>query len=77
MSQSRNIFQELTHGYLTNRIEEFVNLLPKDKSITILVYCRSGHMSQIAASRLAEMGYKNIYELDGGVLAWQREGLPY
>lgn len=60
-----------------DRIEEFANLLPKDKNTTILVYCRSGHMSKIAASKLAQMGYKNIYELDGGILAWQRDGLLY
>ncbi len=52
-----------------DRIEEFANLLPKDKNTTILVYCRSGHMSKMAASKLAQASYKNIYELDGGVLA--------
>ncbi len=60
-----------------DRIEELANLLPKDKNTTILVYCRSGHMSKIAASKLAQMGYKKIYVLEGGVLAWQKEGLPY
>ena len=60
-----------------DRIEEFVDLLPKDKNAKILLYCRSGFMSKIAASKLAEMGYKNLYVLEGGILAWQREGLPY
>ena len=59
-----------------DRLEEFQGELPKDKNTTILVYCRSGHMSKIAASKLAQMGYKNIYELDGGLIAWQRAGLP-
>ncbi|AIY91100.1 rhodanese-like domain-containing protein [Geoglobus acetivorans] len=57
-----------------NRIESSEDLLPKDKSTKILVYCRSGFMSKIAASKLTEMGYKNVYELDGGVNAWKQAG---
>ncbi len=59
-----------------NRIEEFADVLPEDKNAKILVYCRSGHMSKIAASKLAQMGYSNIYDLDGGINAWKRAGLP-
>ncbi len=59
-----------------DRIEEFVDRLPEDKNTKILVYCRSGYMSKIAASKLAEMGYRNIVNLDGGTVAWIREGLP-
>jgi|Deesub1362B_J571_1020462.scaffolds.fasta_scaffold00213_26 rhodanese-related sulfurtransferase len=59
-----------------DRIEEMQDVLPKDKDTIILVYCRSGHMSKIAASKLAQMGYKIIYDLDGGIIAWQKAGLP-
>jgi len=59
-----------------DRIEEFKDVLPKNKETKILVYCRSGHMSKIAASKLAEMGYRNIYDLDGGIIAWEKTGLP-
>lgn len=59
-----------------DRIDEFKDSLPKDKNTKILVYCRSGHMSKITASKLAQMGYRNIYDLDGGINAWKREGLP-
>ena len=59
-----------------NRIEEMKNDLPEDKNTLILVYCRSGHMSKIAASKLVEMGYRNVYELDNGIIGWQRAGLP-
>ncbi len=59
-----------------DKIEEMQDLLPKDKNTPILVYCRSGHMSKIAASKLAQMGYKNIYDLDGGIIAWEKAGLP-
>ena len=41
-----------------------------DKNQPILVYCRSGHRSKQASSKLAVLGYKNIYEF-GGVITWE------
>ena len=38
----------------------------------ILVYCRSGNRSKQAAQKLADMGYKNIYEF-GGIIDWTGE----
>ena len=38
----------------------------------ILVYCRSGRRSKEAAQKLADMGYKNIYEF-GGIIDWTGE----
>lgn len=40
-----------------------------DPGATLLVYCRSGHRSGIAARKLAEMGYKNVYDF-GGINSW-------
>lgn len=40
-----------------------------DKEYTILVYCRSGRRSKIAAQTLADLGYTNIYEF-GGIMDW-------
>ena len=48
---------------------EEIETLP-DKEQTILVYCRSGNRSKQAASKLAVLGYKNIYEF-GGVITWE------
>ncbi len=59
-----------------NQIEENINQLPSDKNTKFVVYCRSGNMSRQAASTLAEMGYTNIYDLSGGMNAWQQAGLP-
>ena len=42
--------------------------LPDLKQI-ILVYCRSGRRSKEAAQKLADMGYKNVYEF-GGIIDW-------
>lgn len=41
-----------------------------DKTQLLLVYCRSGRRSKIAAEKLAQMGYTNIKEF-GGIIDWQ------
>lgn len=41
-----------------------------DKSKPVFVYCKSGGRSAKAASKLAELGFENIYELQGGILKW-------
>ena len=43
-----------------------------DKDQMILVYCRSGRRSKLAADILAELGYTNIYEF-GGIIDWPYE----
>jgi rhodanese-related sulfurtransferase len=42
----------------------------------IVVYCRSGRMSDIAGRRLVELGYTRVYDLAGGMLAWEAGGRP-
>lgn len=44
-----------------------------DKSKPVCVYCMSGGRSKRAASRLKELGFTTIIELDGGYLSWQKE----
>jgi phage shock protein E len=48
--------------------------LPADKSSKILVYCRSGVESAQAAQTLLNLGYTNVWNLDGGMNAWQSSG---
>lgn len=43
-----------------------------DKGQVILVYCRSGRRSKLAAQALAELGYTNVKEF-GGILDWPYE----
>ena len=40
----------------------------------VLVYCRSGRMSAIAAQTLLNLGYDNVTELSGGMNAWESSG---
>lgn len=54
---------------LPNRLSE----VPKDEPI--VVYCRSGRRSAIAAQLLSDAGYTPIYDL-GGIVDWQAAGLP-
>lgn len=46
-----------------------------DKTKPVFVYCKVGGRSLKAANKLAEMGFTNIYDLQGGILKWDAEGL--
>ena len=48
--------------------------LPSNKSARIVVYCRSGNESAIAAQTLIDLGYTTIDNLDGGMNAWTSSG---
>ncbi|KZX14606.1 thiosulfate sulfurtransferase PspE precursor [Methanobrevibacter cuticularis] len=45
----------------------------KDKSEKLFLYCRSGRRSKLAAEKLADTGYNNIYLLEGGLNNWKYE----
>lgn len=51
-------------------IEQKAEEMLPDKDQLILVYCRSGRRSKIAAQSLANMGYTNVKEF-GGIIDWQ------
>ena len=59
-----------------DQITEPANLaqLPSDKNAKIVLYCRSGRMSEIAAEALVKLGYADIWNLDGGMVQWEQEG---
>ena len=52
----------------------YISQLPADKNAKIVLYCRSGRMSAIAAEELVKLGYTNIWNLKGGMLDWERAG---
>ena len=48
--------------------------LPADNGAKIVVYCRTGNESAVAAQTLIDLGYTNIDNLDGGMTAWTASG---
>lgn len=53
----------------TMQVEEIEDL--KDEEV--IVHCRSGKRSAMACQVLDQMGFKNTYNLEGGILAWQEK----
>lgn len=47
-----------------------------DREKTYLVYCRTGHRSGEAVNFMKELGFRRVYDLQGGIVAWQSAGLP-
>ena len=58
----------ISHDEITEKAEEMLT----DKEQLILVYCRSGRRSKLAAEALVELGYTNIREF-GGIIDWPYE----
>jgi rhodanese-related sulfurtransferase len=59
-----------------NEIEQNLGMLPAEKDAKIVLYCRSDRMSRIAAETLVDLGFTNVWNLDGGMVAWEQAGLP-
>jgi rhodanese-related sulfurtransferase len=59
-----------------NQIDQEINQLPEEKDAKVVVYCRSGSMSAVAAEKLVSMGYTNIINLDKGFHGWEDAGFP-
>lgn len=47
-----------------------------DRGKTYLVYCRTGHRSGETVQMMRELGFRRVYDLEGGIVAWQSVGLP-
>lgn len=47
-----------------------------DREQNLYLHCRSGVRSLYAASALANMGYKNVFSVDGGIMEWAVFGYP-
>ena len=59
---------QISHEEIAEKAEDVLT----DKDQMILVYCRSGRRSKLAAEALVELGYTNIKEF-GGIIDWPYE----
>lgn len=74
---------EFESGYLEGAVnadihgDKFRVLADKlDHAVPCYVYCFSGGRSHEAATYLVSKGFKKVYEMQGGIAAWQKAGLP-
>jgi len=62
------------HNYHSSGFRENLDKLNKDK--TYLIYCRSGGRSGQALSLMKELGFKRVFDMQGGIDGWKRAGYP-
>ena len=55
-------------------LQYLADRLPKDKNSEIFLFCRTGRRSRIAFNTLKEMGYHNLHNVRGGIVAWEEAG---
>ena len=58
------------------QLTERVNELSRFKQAPIIAYCRSGTRSAGVGGVLKKHGFENVYNLGGGITAWQKANLP-
>jgi len=57
-------------GDISARMQE----IAQDKPVVVI--CASGNRSAMAATKLAQSGFSNVYNFSGGMAAWKSTGLP-
>lgn len=72
--------------YKKSRIDNAFNIpssdnldIPADtlnKKASLFLYCTSGFRSKRVAKQLYDKGFCKLYSLDGGIIAWKKEGFP-
>jgi len=75
--------KEFRDGHIVNAINIPQSNLPnrtteleKYKNKPIIIGCKSGNRSGAACSMLKKQGFEHVYNLSGGILAWQSANLP-
>jgi len=75
--------EEFSGGHLLNakhiplgKLRERVGELERQREKPLLVVCRSGQRSATACAVLGREGFAQVYNLSGGVMAWQKANLP-
>ncbi len=75
--------EEFANGYIPGAIlidyysSDFRQQIQKlDKTRPVYVYCAAGSRSSSAAKILSSLGFKQVYNLEGGFNAWKKAGKP-
>ncbi len=80
MEQKSRIDPQKAYSITPVENQEFLEDARKLRKLThnapLLIICRSGVRSRYAANLLAKNGFTDIYNVDGGFLAWKRAKLP-
>lgn len=69
-------------GHIVNAIHapagsgKDIGKLEKYRDKPVIVYCRHGQRSTAYCSKLKKQGFESVYNLKGGLLAWQKDSLP-
>jgi rhodanese-related sulfurtransferase len=74
---------EFAEGHLADAVNvdfyaaDFEDRLAQlDPTRPYVLYCRSGNRSGATAEMMTELGFEEVYEVDGGILAWVAAGQP-
>jgi len=74
---------EWDEGYIPNAVHMSKGVIERDiekkifnKDIELVLYCRSGYRSLLAADNLKKMGYTNVKSLEDGYSAWLKNKYP-
>ena len=51
-------------------LDKSIDKILADKNAKIIVYCRSGHRSEIATEMMTEWGYTDVINMTGGLIDW-------
>ncbi|WKK66138.1 rhodanese-like domain-containing protein [Lutimonas zeaxanthinifaciens] len=69
---SGHIENAVNIDFYADNFQEQIEVL--DRSQPVYVYCKKGGRSSNAAQKMKDMGFKSVYDLDGGILQWEQEG---
>jgi rhodanese-related sulfurtransferase len=74
--------KDYREGHIVNAVNmpdskgEVPATLNKYRERPVIVYCQRGQQSTAVCNRLSKQGFVSVYNLQGGVLAWQKAELP-
>lgn len=66
--------EAVNFDYFSENFRE--ELAEKDRNKIYLIYCKSGRRSLNTVKIMEEMGFQKVYDLEGGIIKWQKNQLP-